>query len=226
MTNFTAFTLCISIWCITGCGRCQTSTSAASLQSTCSTGSAELGISGNISDLHAYDDLEWLVGRWWCIEKSWLDQAEHLEGSHDERLVEWFNVFLPYADENLTLKVTGTPEDRRIAAEFVIRADPNDYYASKGLAPMSPRSVVCISTNVIRIGDPLHPFDLNYRRIKDSKKPRIEMKSKHMRLVFEKMCDIPGDVRESWALAPITDCSSEELEILSLRYRELKKQLR
>jgi hypothetical protein len=173
-----------------------------------------------------FDSLDWLVGKWWCIEKSWLNQNERLAGSHDERLLEWFNVYFPYADENICLKLTGNPQDRRIAAEFVIRTDPNDFYAKKGLAPMTPHSVVCISTNVIAVGDRFSRFELKYKIVNGSKKPRLAMESRHMRLVFEKVCDDPGEIRDSWVVAPIKAYSPEKIAALKERYCELKKQRR
>ena len=226
MRSLSAFMAYVFLCWVTGCGHCQTSTATASQQSLPSAGSGALGDGRKSSGPPAYDDLDWLVGRWWCVEKSWLAETNRIGGGHSERVLEWFNVYYPFADENLTLQLTGNPEDRCIAAEFVIRTDPNDYYAKKGLSSMSPRSVVCISTNVIAVGDRFNRFELKYRLVNGSKRPRLEMESKHMRLVFEKVCDVPGDIRESGTVAPIKTYSPEKIAALERQYRELKKQPR
>jgi len=169
----------------------------------------------------SYDDLQWMLGRWWCVEKAWLNPTNTLHGSHDERLLEWFNVYLPYSDKNLTVALTDDPEDRQIAAEFIVRSDPNDYYAKAGLSPMSPRSVVRLSTTKIRIGDMFNRIDLSYKLITNSRAIRMEIESKHMRLLFEKQCDETGDIRKSWVVAPLVKYSDQELALLAQNYIKL-----
>src|SRR5947208_2291768 len=67
------------------------------------------------------DDLMWLVGRWRCISRQYFTKQEQLMAATGDSLLDYFNVYLPYADERLTVNVTGNPDDRPIAAEFLVR---------------------------------------------------------------------------------------------------------
>lgn len=167
------------------------------------------------------DDLQWLVGKWWCIDKQWVDQSKRLSASHGEQLLEWFNVYLPYTDTNLTLRLTDNPPDRTIAAEFIIRADPNNFGYTRGLSVMDPCSLVNIGIDRIWLFDsPFEYIEIKYRRLGAT---RLELESKFMRFTLEKWSPDPGDVTKSQVFAPLKAYSNGELSDLSRRYNDLKK---
>jgi hypothetical protein len=168
------------------------------------------------------DDLSWLVGKWHCVSNTWVDQSRKL-GGDDEHLLEWFNVYFPYADDNLTLELTDNPDDRPIAAEFLIRPDLGSPYHRDGITPMPPTSVVRISTNRIRVGGMFDLVEFKYCRLQSAAAPRLELESKFVRLVLEKTSDTPGQIQKSWVDAPIRRYEQDQIDALRLRYDELRR---
>lgn len=185
--------------------------------------SEPIGVANSGKDHSARSDrLEWLVGKWRCVERRFLAPLEQFEGFHDEHSLEYFNVYLPYADENLTLKLTGNPDDRQIAAEFLIREEYFPPYSRGLLVPMYPRGQVGISTNRIWVGDPFNRFEFKYSVDLKATVPRLILESKHMHLELERVSRDAGDLKKSFVIAPVRGYSDQKLNELRRKYETLR----
>lgn len=167
------------------------------------------------------DRLEWLVGKWRCVERRWLSPVEQPKGSHGEHLLEYFNVYLPYADEHLTLNLTRNPDDRPIAAEFLVREEDHPPFSRGSLVPMYPSGLVGIGTNRICVGDPFNRFEFQYSVDRKATAPRLRLESKHMFLEFERVSRDAGDLKKSRVVAPVTGYSNQQLNDLRQKYETL-----
>jgi hypothetical protein len=142
-------------------------------------------------------------------------------GSHGEHLLEYFNVFLPYADEHLTLKLTRNPDDRSIAAEFLIKEEDRLPFSRGSLVPMYPSGPVGIGTDRIRVGDPFNRLEFRYSVDRKTTTPRLRLESKHMYLECERVSPDAGDLKTSGVVAPVMGYSAKRLEELRQRYETL-----
>jgi hypothetical protein len=176
---------------------------------------------GKTSKTEQLDDLSWLIGRWSVVERRWLAEADEPKGSHGEQLLEHFNVYLPYADGNLTLRLTKNPDDRPIAAEFLVREEGYPPFSEGKLVSMYPGGVVRIGISRIWVGDPFNLFEFKYRFEADASPPRLRLESKHVLLDLEKQSICPGDLADSSVDAPVVEYSEEERMDLFRRYRQL-----
>lgn len=168
------------------------------------------------------DDLVWLVGKWRTVTNTWVDPRRKLQGL-DEHLLEWFNVYFPYADEDLTLRLTDNPEDRPIAAEFLIRPDPESLYQKAGLVPMVPTSIVRIGRNRIWVGGMFDLVEFKYKRVLDVAPPRLMLESKRVKIILEKTTDRAGEITNSWVVAPVRNYPATTIEMLQRKYGELRE---
>lgn len=180
----------------------------------------------DLSACYVYDDLGWLVGKWWCIEMHYAD-AKYTwpRSSTATELIEWFNVYYPFADTNLTLKLSGNPADRPIAAEFVIRYPATSVHY-RGLGRAEPAGMVAISTNFLWVGRGMDVLMFEYHLNREGKVPRLVMQLGTLELVFERVSEDPGDIRDSFAIAPIRYYSGASVSQLQRRYVRLTKSLR
>src|SRR6266567_119980 len=109
---------CISLY--AGC-ESHTQDSNGKLAKGVDNGAHEDRVSFTISNSPSKDDLIWLQGRWKCVTREYLIKPESPPiSSTDAISLDYFNVYFPYVDDVLTLNVTDNPDDRPIAAEFVV----------------------------------------------------------------------------------------------------------
>jgi hypothetical protein len=170
------------------------------------------------------DDLEWLVGRWRCITREWLIAQDGPLGSACEDALDYFNVYFPYADDHLTLRLTDNPNDRPIAAEFLARyirsvwaKDPFE----ERLGPMMEPGPVRISKDHIWVGYPFGTVEFRYYRREGRWGPLLVLETKFMRLEFYKLHAAMGDIKRSFVHAPIRDYSPEHISELKERYAQM-----
>lgn len=170
------------------------------------------------------DDLEWLVGRWRCMTREWLIPMDGPLGSACEDALDYFNVYYPYADENLTLQLTDRPDDRPIAAEFMARhvrswfSEPFE----ERLVPMMEPGPVRISKDRIWVGHPFCTVEFRYCRREGRYGPLLMLETKSMRLEFYKLHAAIGDIKNSFVEAPIKDYSAERVCELKQRYEQMR----
>lgn len=176
------------------------------------------------------DDLDWLIGKWRCIIKEYLAPPFVPMDSRDN--IEYFNVYLPYVDTNLTLTITSNPLDRWIAAELVCMTDYNFDYARFG----TPRDSLPMSIGKEHIGAG-YP-EPNMERWKYSLVTnyytgngvpfQLVLETKRVRIVFEKVGfrseeDLYKCMAKSFIDAPVKNYSPTQLSLLKARYEELKR---
>lgn len=173
------------------------------------------------------DDLEWLVGRWRCITREWLVSHDGPLGSGSEDALDYFNVYFPYADDHLTLELTDNPDDRPIAAEFLVRAVRawGDEPFNDELLPMMDSGPVRISKDRILVGSPFEGVEFHYSRGEGRWGPLLVLESKFMRLEFYKLPAPMLDIEKSFVHAPIKDYTSEQIAALKRRYERLRASL-
>jgi hypothetical protein len=184
-------------------------------------GSADDSGHGKTSKTERLDDLGWLIGSWSVVERRWLAEADEPRGSHGEHLLEYFNIYLPYADGNLTLRLTESPDGRPIAAEFLVTEEGYPPFSERKLVSMYPGGVVRIGVNRIWVGDPFNLFEFKYWFEADASPPRLRLESKHVLLDLEKQSIYPGELADSSVDAPVVAYSEERRMDLFRRYRQL-----
>lgn len=179
------------------------------------------------TDAVRQDDLMWLVGRWRCITRQYIDGSEHSYFSPLD-FIEYFNVYLPYADKNLTLNVTGTPFDRQIAAELLARQALNfNGQLEEILKPVVDGCPIYIGTGKIWTGYPSasgREFRFFYNT--NTSLPRIVLEGQGTRTVFERLPDFSVDdmareLTNSTVCAPIKDYSVSKRMALKREYDRL-----
>ena len=169
------------------------------------------------------DNLEWLVGRWRCMTREWLIPMDGPLGSACEDALDYFNVYFPYADEDLTLQLTDNPDDRPIAAEFLARhvrswfSEPFE----ERLVPMMEPGPVRISKDRIWVGHPFCTVEFRYSRREGRWGTLLMLETKSMRLEFYKLPAAIGDIKKSFVDAPIRDYSAEQVSELKRRYERM-----
>jgi hypothetical protein len=184
-------------------------------------GGAEDSVRGKTSKTERLDDLGWLIGSWSVVKRRWLGEADEPKGSHGEHLLEYFNVYLPYADGNLTLRLTKIPNDRPIAAECLVREEGYAPFSEGKLVSMYPGGVVRIGIDRIWVGDPFNLFEFKYRFEADASPPRLRLESKRVLLDLEKQSIYPGELADSSVDAPVVEYSEERRRDLCRQYRQL-----
>ena len=185
-----------------------------------------------VSVSESNDDLLWLVGRWRCYARQYLDKIDGPLGSGAEDMLDYLNVYFPFADEKLTLRLTDNPEARPIAAEFLVREMVSDW-PSKGervykdrLAPMSPWGEVRISRDHIRVGSyPGDYIEFSYRTETRKHGLWLILESATMRLELFKFAGKAGDIKDSFVKAPIKDYTADRISELKRRYEKLRSSL-
>jgi hypothetical protein len=202
------------------------SISAALLVVSCATND-QSAIAGARADRKC-DDLSWLVGKWQRISMEWLDDSIRSLGSSSEDLLKYFNVYLPYGDDILTLCLTDDPEDRPITAEFIVLLDTDLPLLHDGLRPMypntyHPRSTVRISKERLWVGTVFDLFEFHYQRVPEAFPPKLVLRSRDVQLVMEKISDDPGLIELSWARSDLRDYEPEKLAKLEREYERLRE---
>jgi hypothetical protein len=168
-----------------------------------------------------HDDLRWLMGSWRCVARAQQSGVPSVGGSHDESRLQWFNVYYPFADDALSIELTLNPDDRPIAAEFLVTMDPNSQFYRDGYFPMTPYSVVRIGTNVIRLGSTFDTFDFHYRYYEIRGIPILLLESRHMILTLIKVSEDAGNIESSWAKSDVRTYATQKREELLKRYWRL-----
>jgi hypothetical protein len=167
------------------------------------------------------DDLGWLLGRWRCVSRQYLTKEEAMLAP-GETLLDYFNVYFPYADDRLTLDLTDNPEDRPIAAEFLGMHvwEIGGFREQRG--PMFEGGLVRISKDRIWYGSPLSE-DFNFKYSTETRYGRrwLILESRAMRFELCKLDAPVGDLRQSCVVAPIKDYSPERIQGLNLKYAKL-----
>jgi len=177
------------------------------------------------------DDLKWLVGRWRCLTRQFRSAPDDHPIS-DGDLLEYFNVYLPYADDNLSVKLTGDPMDRQIAAEFLTSYTGNNVRGefTQSLAPPNDFSPVYISTNAIRAGYPFYTEFIYHRQTSDVSPTLLILDTKQMHFVFRQMplfseADMARQITNlSSSFVPVRSMSDSERLELKRKYDDLCKQ--
>lgn len=179
------------------------------------------------------DDLSWLVGRWRCYVRRYRDDAKGPLGAGAEDTLDYFNVYFPYADDQLTLRLTDAPQDRPIAAEFLVRRIDSNWLARKDdkprfrdmLFPLSPSGPIGISRNLILIGGTPNPgsYGFHYQLVKRGHELWLVLESKVMHLELLKISSEIEGIKDSFVDAPIRDYSPERIQELKRQYGELTK---
>ncbi|PWU09756.1 MAG: hypothetical protein C5B50_26860 [Verrucomicrobia bacterium] len=173
------------------------------------------------------DDLEWLVGRWRCLTREWLVPMDGPLGNGAEDALDYFNVYFPYADDHLSIRLTDNPQERPIAAEFLARHVWSDSRTGldERLIPMSEPGPIHISKDKIVVGSsPFETREFRYRTRRGRNGPILILETSFIRLEFWKLDDSPGDIRKSFVYAPIKDYTSERVADLKNHYDNLKRQ--
>ena len=217
--------------CIVGAGGCQNEPSATSSTLTNQHALREVhheSVSPIVTS--SEDDLSWLVGRWRCYARQYLRDVGPL-GAGAEDTLEYFNVYFPYANDNITVKLTDDPRDRPIAAEFLVRSmdvsalskDQDEMRFHDRLVPMTPKGLVSVSKDIIGISYPMG-YTFHYRRERRANNTLwLILESGVMHLELCKMTPQTGPIKDSWAIAPIKDYSHEHTAELQQKYSDLKK---
>jgi hypothetical protein len=152
-------------------------------------------------------------------------------GAGAEDTLDYFNVYFPYADDRLTLRLTDAPEDRPIAAEFLVRdIDSTWFLEEQGrsplrdrLLPMSPVGPVGISRDRIRIGVGLTPGTYEFRYKVDRRRHGywLVLESATVRLELFKVSSEIDNIERSFVEAPIKRYQAERIAQLKRQYAEL-----
>jgi hypothetical protein len=170
------------------------------------------------------DDLAWLVGRWKCVGRQYFTEEERRMAASGDSLLDYFNVYFPYADDRLTLALTENPDDRPIAAEFVARQVHDVSEFRENPRPMFEGGPVRIGRQQIWYGPRLSSdFDFRYWVEQKGDRLWLILQSKAMRFELVKLFAATGNIRKSFVSAPVRDYSKEHLLDLEHRYAELKK---
>jgi hypothetical protein len=171
------------------------------------------------------DDLEWLVGRWRCVVRQYHAKPEGPLGSGAEDTLDYLNVYYPYADESFGLALMMDPEQRRIAAEFLVRRIEDTQRFSDHLAPMLPWGPVCIGKDTIRVGSfPGEYLDFHYSVERRGHEIWLILDSAQVHLELWKFADRVGsDISTSFVKAPIKDYSPTRIAELERRYSKLRR---
>ena len=169
------------------------------------------------------DDLAWLIGRWLCVSRQYLTTRDLSAGVGDS-LLEYFNVYLPYADDRLTLRLTSNPDDRPIAAELLVRHVYDVGGFREQLVPMFEAGPVRIGKGRIWYGSPMsEDFNFKYSIEKRDGRVWLILESRAMRFELMKLFSEVADIRQSFVTAPVKDYSHERLQELKRQYGELTK---
>ncbi|MPN08076.1 hypothetical protein SDC9_155352 [bioreactor metagenome] len=137
--------------------------------------------------------------------------------------MDYFNVYLPYADDKLTLDLADDPELRPIAAEFLVRYVDDTGPFKEVLAPMSSEGPVRMGRDRIWYGSAPTNFEFKYTVEKRGQRLWLILESKYIRLEMIKLYAKVGDIRESFVKAPVKEYSVERLSELAKKYEELKQ---
>jgi hypothetical protein len=172
------------------------------------------------------DNLGWLVGRWRCITRQYFTKQDHVLSTDAEDSLDYFNVYFPFADDHLKLDLTDNPEDRPIAAEFLVRHVSDFEPFEEKLSPMLEWGPVRIGRERIRYGHP--PFDdyeFQYLVERRGAWLWLTLESKFMHLEFYKLATKVGGIKNSFVMAPIKGYTAEHIAELSHQYELLEKSL-
>jgi hypothetical protein len=171
------------------------------------------------------DDLGWLVGRWRCVTRQYLKKENHPLGSAHEDFLEYFNVYLPYAGDQLTLNLTDNPQDREIAAEFLVKVVYDIGEFRERFEPMQPGGPVLIGKDRIWYGfRPFDHFEFRYSVERRDLWLWLVLTSDHVRLELMKLEQAPlGKMSDSFIRAPIKGYPPERVSEIGRRYEELKR---
>jgi hypothetical protein len=196
---------------------------AAEHQAAATNGSKSTSISAAASP-RTRDDLDWLIGRWKCVGREYLTKPQQMLAPDAEDSLEYLNVYCPYANDHLTLDLTDAPDERPIAAEFLVRfVDETSATFTERLEPMSPWGSVRIGRRTIRYGaPPAEDIEFHYRLEKRGTRLWLTLESKVMRLELVKLALPLGDVRESHVQAPIRSYTPAQIADLKERYERMK----
>ncbi len=172
------------------------------------------------------DDLRWLVGRWRCVTRQYFSDREKIMAGGGDSLLEYFNVYFPFADDRLTLDLTGNPDDRQIAAEFIVRHvyELGEFREQSG--PMFEGGPVRVGKGSIWYGYPVSDdFKFKYSREERGGRLWLVLESRAMRFELMKLLAPVGNIRNSFATAPIKNYSAEQIRELETRYEGLTHEL-
>lgn len=190
---------------------------------------SQRGAHGTAGPKTVEDDLAWLVGRWRCVSRQFLSPAreglKHPDlplGWNTPDFLEYFNVYLPYADDQPTLLLSADPEERPIAAEFLVRKVEVTPVFEERLVAMSPRGIVRIGTDRIRVGTPFDNLEFKYRLVQGEFSHTLSLETKYTRLVLEKLSSSPGDLLQSHVIAPIREYPEEKVRAIAEQYTKLR----
>jgi len=190
------------------------------------TGPAPAPDQASRTDAARRDDLNWLVGRWRCYGREYLDKREWPLGTACEDSLDYFNVYFPFADDHLTLALTDEPRNRPIAAEFLVRLVTFRPFGER-LWPMEPGGLVQIGKDRIVVSEnPFEHYEFHYRLERTGKTSWLILESKSMRLRLFKCSDDPGDVKQSMVVAPLKGYSAERISALAGEYEKLSSPLK
>jgi hypothetical protein len=173
------------------------------------------------------DDLMWLLGRWRCLTREYLGAHRGQDPGKplsyvSEDFLEYFDVFFPYVDENLTTELYPPPRYREIAAQLLVRRVAQAPPFKEELIPMDPNgNLVEICKDRLRIGGPLSNYALRYTRIDTSSPPRLVLESAFTRITLEKLSDTAGDIHSSYVRGLIYFYPSNVLVSLAKKYHKL-----
>ena len=168
------------------------------------------------------DDLGWLIGRWKCVTRQYIAARQSPMGGPGEDALDYFNVYLPYADDHLTLALTDEPNDRPISAEFLVRSVAWPGPFAERLIPMPERGPVRIGRNRILYGNrPFEDYEFRYSVEQRGPYTWLKLESKSMRLELFKLPSEIGDVRQSQVAAPLKEYTPDRLANLRRQYAQL-----
>ena len=169
------------------------------------------------------DNLTWLVGRWLCVSRQYTTTPQ-LSAAVGDCLLEYLNVYLPYSDDRLTLRLTDIPDERPIAAEFLVRHVHDVGGFREELVPMFEAGPVRIGKDSLWYGSPLSE-DFNFKYYVKNRDGRVLLilESRAMRFELIKLFSDVGDIRQSFVTAPVKNYSPERIQELKRQYGELAK---
>lgn len=180
----------------------------------------------NSSGSRLQADIEWLVGRWRCVARQYFTKDQMQMAINGDSLLDYFNVYFPYADDQLTVELTEQPA-RQIAAEFVTRRvyDPDNFRERPW--PMFEGGPVFIGKNRTVYGNipRSSDFDFKYSTEERSGTLWLILESRSMRFELVKKSEVAGNIEGSFVQAPIRTYSPERIAELQRRYADLTKSL-
>ena len=186
--------------------------------------SGDLGLDSKSVLNDEEDDLKWLIGQMNFLKRNLLTRSPfHPQDELDK--IEYFNVYLPYADERLTLKLTTNAPDRLIAAELLFRDVRWDHKFTESLRPINDSWQIAIGKDELWVGFP-NALVFNYHRVTNSEPPQIVIESSHARMVFEKLTwfsdkDMENDLTNSVASGQVKEYTPAKRQELKLRYEKM-----